>query len=488
MKFLSPSASAVCLLLASGLTHSATLLEIYEQALDNDPELAAARSAYEAGLENRKIGLSALLPQISGSASYEETDGNNVTSGPQVFSGNIFPDATDDTSSEGDTTSWSVRLQQPLFDMGAWYSYKSGAVNTEAALVQFKADQQDFIVRVATAYFDVLRAIDTLETALAEQEALESQLEQTRQRYEVGLTAITDVHEVQAQYDSAVASAIAARGNLAIYYEALEVLTGQPHDQVAPIEEDFPVTDPVPAQREAWVEFALQNNYSLQSARLNADLAELTAKTRRADHLPTLNAVVGYSESESSSDRSTVSNFIDQNEDSPTFGLPISRRVDTYRDTENDGWSAGLNLSVPVFSGGRVSAQRRQAYAQAMRADDLARLTQRQTIQLARASHLAVETGVVRVEALRQAIVSNQSALEATQAGYEVGTRTLVDVLLAQRNLYSAQRNYYDALYNYILDTLSLKQAAGTLSPEDVVKLNEWLNAQSQVSPADFAQ
>lgn len=470
MKFLYSSVSAACLLLASGLSHSATLLEIYEQALDNDPELAAARAAYEAGLESKKIGRSFLLPQISGAASYSENDTESKSVQTLVINGAAV-DSVSDRESDGDSTSYSVTLRQPLFDMGAWYSYKQGAVQSDAAVVQFKADQQSFIVRVATAYFDVLRAIDTLKTALAEQAALESQLQQTRQRYEVGLTAITEVHEVQAQFDSALANAIAARGNLAIYYEALEVLTGQPHEEVAPILEDFTVSHPVPRERQAWVEFALNNNYSLQSARLNSQLAEYNAKSYRSAHLPTLSATLSHRESES------FSKGLDRAALPPT---------PTVSDSESGTTTISLDLSIPIYSGGRVSAQRRQAYSQSMRADDLARLTQRRTIQLARSAHQAVETGVVRVEALQQAIVSSQSALEATQAGYEVGTRTLVDVLLAQRNLYSAQRNYYDALYSYILNSLTLKEAAGILSPEDLVELDRWLNASAQVSPADF--
>lgn len=465
MKAFYSSVSAVCLLLASGLSHSDTLLEIYEEALDNDPELAAARAALEAGLESEKIGLSNLLPQISGNASYGETDSDSK--------GELLGIIPVDRESEGDDTTFSVTLQQPVFDLGAWYTYKQGVVDTDAAVVQFKADQQEFIIRVATAYFDVLRAIDALQTALAEQAALESQLEQTRQRYEVGLTAITDVHEVQAQYDAAVAAVIAARGNLAIFYEALEVLTGEPTEAVAPIEPDFPVTDPVPTDRAAWVDFALKNNYSLQSAKLNSEFAELTAKARRSAHLPTLRATLSHREADSSSD---ITDF--------TTPLPTEQSSEQ----ESADTRIGLELSVPIYSGGRISAQRRQAYYQAMRAEDLFNLTKRQTIQLARSAHLAVETGVVRVEALRQAIVSSQSALEATQAGYEVGTRTLVDVLLAQRSLYQAQNNYYDALYTYIIDTLTLKQAAGTLSPEDVVELNQWLDEDDQLAPTDFIE
>lgn len=472
MKAFYSSVSAACLLLASGLSHSDTLLEIYQQALENDPQLKADRSALEAGLESRKIGLSNLLPQISGSASYSEDESESKRDEVFVLGDEVVPSISE-READGDTRTYSISLRQPLFDMAAWYSYKQGGLDSEAAVVQFKADQQAFIIRVATAYFDVLRAIDTLETAAAERAALESQLEQTRQRYEVGLTAITDVHEVQAQYDLAVANAVSARGDLAIFYEALEVLTGQQHDSVAPISEGFPVSDPVPADRSAWVNFAMENNYRLQTAQLDAELFELTAKSRRSAHLPTLSATLSHRESDSFSDGLVTS---------------VTPNRDTVTETETSGTSISLDLSIPVYTGGRTSAQRRQAYHQAMRAEDLYNLTRRQTIQLARSSHLAVETGVVRVDALQQAIISNQSALEATQAGYEVGTRTLVDVLLAQRSLYQAQRNYYDALYTYILNTLRLKEAAGILNPQDVVELNQWLNEAEEISPSEVGQ
>lgn len=479
MKALFPSAGLMCLLLASGPSHGDTLLEIYQQALENDPQLAADRAALEAGLQADAIARSALLPQLSATAQRQETDFETSSAGSQIFGSFVTP--ADETLSDalGDSRSYGIRLTQPLFDLQAWYGYKQGDVQTKVALTQFQAAQQEFILRVATTYFDVLRAIQALETALAELEALESQLEQTRQRYEVGLTAITEVHEVRARYDSAVAAVLSARGNLAIAYEALEVLTAREHDTIAPIEDDFPVTDPVPAERSEWVDFALENNFTLKTAQLNSDIAELTAKIRKSAHLPTLGLTAGYTDSKNT-DETEVAGI------DPNTGLPYTR--ETVREAERNGSSITIDLNIPIFSGGRVSGQRRQAYYEAMRAQDLFTLTRRQTIQTTRSAHLAVETDVARVEALRQAIISSESALEATQAGYEVGTRTLVDVLIAQQTLYTAERNYYSALYDYIINSLRLKQAAGILSPEDVVELNQWLNAQNQASRSDYEQ
>lgn len=482
MKAFFPSVSLTCLLLASGLSHGDTLLEIYQQAVENDPQLAADRAALEAGLQADDIARSALLPQIFASAQRQETDFESTSAGSQILGSFVTPGDETLSAVLGDSRQFSVSLTQPLFDLQAWYGYKQGNVQTKAALTQFQAAQQDFILRVAGTYFDVLRAIQALETALAELEALESQLEQTRQRYEVGLTAITDVNEVQARYDNAVAVVLEARGSVGIAYEALGVLTAREHDTIAPIQDDFPVNDPVPAERSEWVNFALENNYTLKTAQLNSEIAEYTAKIRRSAHLPTLGLTAGYSDSESTDESEVRVSGIN-----PDTGLPYPPR-ETIREAERDGTSVTIELSVPIFTGGRISGQRRQAYYEAMRAQDLFNLTQRETIQLARSAHLAVETRVAQVEALRQAIVSSESALEATQAGYEVGTRTLVDVLLAQQGLYTAERNYYSALYDYIINSLRLKQAAGILSPEDVVDLNQWLDANSQLSRSEYEQ
>src|SRR5690606_29438569 len=254
------------------LTASAnSLLDIYQLALENDAQLKADTAAYEAGLQNRAIGRAGLLPQVVATASYADSDSDITNKINAAQSGKI------DTTQTG----WGLSLQQPLFDMAAWYNYQQGRKQSDLAVAQFGADQQSLIVRVAQAYFNVLRAIDTLEASIAEEKALSHQLEQTRQRYEVGLTAITEVHEAQAAYDSATATKLEARGNLGIAYEALEVLTGQAHDHVAPLTEKFPVETPTPADRHAWVEFSLKNNFGLKAARLRSDAAHQSAKASK---------------------------------------------------------------------------------------------------------------------------------------------------------------------------------------------------------------
>ncbi len=429
-----------------------SLLDVYELAVQNDAQLKADKAKYDAGLANKTIGRSGLLPQINARAQFSNSDEdltNNLT--------NVT------LKTDSDSTGWDLSLSQPLFNMSAWYGYQQGIKLSEQAEAQFGADQQSLIVRTAEAYFNVLRSIDTLEATVAEEKALAKQLEQTKQRFEVGLTAITEVHEAQAAFDSARAATLEARGNLGISYEALEVLTGKPEDKVAPLSVKFPVVNPSPANRAEWVEFSLKNNYNLKASRLQADAALQNAKANKSNHLPTLGANLGYSDYDSDG----------------------TSRGETF-DSTTDGSSINLRLDIPIYSGGATSGRSRQAYAQYTQAQELYNSTQRNVIQSTRALHLTVETDVASVQARKQAIVSNQSALEATQSGYEVGTRNLVEVLLAQRNLYQARRNYSDVLYNYVIDTIKLREVAGMLTPADVQEIDKWLLDDSLVSRSQY--
>jgi outer membrane protein len=438
----------------SSFGQAETLAEVYGLALENDHQLKADHAAYLASKENYKVGLAGLLPQISASVDYTDATEDKTN--------NLAADNFNATSSEQEQTGWTVTLSQPLFNMASWFGYQQGKVLSQQAEAQYSADQQSLIVRVADAYFNTLRSVDNLETAQAEEKALSHQLEQTRQRFDVGLTAITDVHEAQAAYDTAVASKLGAQGNLGISFEALEVLTGQSHTEIAPMLENFPIVSPEPAGRHEWVEFALQNNYALKTSKLSAESARQNARAKKAGHYPTLTATARLKETD----------------EDGSFG--------TQFDTSSESDFIGLSLSVPIYSGGRTSAQRRQAYQQQMQAQELYNKTQRDIIQSARSLHLTVATDVAQVTARKQTTVSSRSALEATQAGYEVGTRNLVDVLIAQRSLYTAQRNYDNARYDYVISMLKLKEVAGNLSPEDMHQLTQWLDGSKQVERSTY--
>ncbi|HEY7773284.1 MAG TPA: TolC family outer membrane protein [Marinagarivorans sp.] len=446
-------------LLTPSSAYSDSLAEIYRLAVQNDAEYRVAQANYEADRLAKNVNRAGLLPQISASASYTENDISGTTTRLETTDPLAY--GTLDFDRKTDTTNLSAQLDQPLFNAAAWYQYKSGKGLTELSEVTFRSEEQALILRTAEAYFDSLKAIDDLETAIAEEDALSHSLEQTKQRFEVGLTAITEVHEAQAQYDSAKANRLISEGALVIAFEALEVLTGSPHKQVAPLKSTFPVTPPEPADRESWVEMAKEANLDLLSAQKRFEIAETNYKVARSGHLPTLSARLGYSDTDNDGD------------------LPSDVG-------DSAGTSATVTLSLPIFTGGRTSAVRQQAANQQVAAKETINLIERSVTQQTRSLHQRVNTGVATVHARQQAIVSNESALEATKAGYDVGTRNLVDVLNAQRRVYDAKRNFLSTLYDYVLSGLRLKQAAGTLSAQDLVQLDQWLNKERLVGlPAE---
>lgn len=451
----------LALLLCAGTSQADSLNEIYQHALKNDHSFRAARAGYEIGLEEKNLGRAGLLPQINGQVTWEKTesDSNGLRDERNPLTDVIALDQPVLSTGTSTESGYAVVLTQPLFDLGAWHDYKQGGLDSKAAEAEFKAEQQNLIIRTAEAYFDALRAVDNFETSKAEEKALSHQLEQTKKRFEVGLTAITEVHEAQASYDNAVANRLLLEGQVGISFEALEVITGQSYQFLNPLKPSFPITRPEPQTREAWVEFAVENNFLLAAASLRAESSRQLARQQKAGHYPTLTGNVTVFDSNTEGESDSLNSDID-----------------------NDGHSIGLTLDVPLFSGGATSAARRIAAKGYIQARENYLQTQRDTVQQARSLHLSVLTDVATVKARKQAITSSQSALDATQAGYEVGTRDLVDVLVSQRALYTAQRNYADALYTYVLNTLRLKQVAGLLTDKDIVELDKWLDPTRQVA------
>jgi outer membrane protein len=455
-----PLSLATAVWLASGAALAENLQQIYELALKNDAQLKIAEATYRANIETEKQAFSRLLPQVQGSASYSDND--NEQSSYSLFGGSS--PARIDADTDTRTRALGISLNQALFDLPAWFSFQSGKSLTQQAEAQFAADQQALIMRVAKAYFNVLRATDNLRASKAEELAIKRQFDQTQQRFDVGLIAITDVHEARAAFDAIVAQRLADEGSLATAYEALTVLTGQPqHANLWQLAEEFPVVNPEPADRAQWVDFALRNNFALQAARYASEAARQNAQAKRMEYAPKLTASLGYQDSDSDGDQQiTVRNV-------GGFSLP--------GDADSTQQTAMLQLNVPIFTGGYISSQRRQAAEQYNAALQQRIETERQVVQSTRALYINTMTDVQRVKARSQSIVSAQSALDATQAGYEVGTRNIVDVLQAQRVLYAAMRDYANARYDYVLNLLQLKQQAGTLSPQDILDLNQWLKA-----------
>ena len=441
-----------------------TLVDIYELALENDAQLKTQIAQYNADIELEKLALAPLLPQAG--AGYSFTDSENDRTSPNVVivpnDNPLLPpsfDTIDVTSvTETETDGYDVNLSQKLFDLSAWFNWRAGKEQTQQAEANLSAAQQDLIVRVVQAYFGVLRAQDNLRASQARERAFERQLEQTRQRFEVGLIAITDVYEAEAARDLAQVNRIVDENNVAVAKENLSVLTGQIPGALFVLGEEF---DPRPPEgdRAEWVDFAMSNNYRLAAARFAEEAARQNATSSRMGHAPTVTASYRYQDNE-------TTGSITQNPES-TFNFPPNS------EQTNETWQ--IRFDLPLSTGGAISANRRRAAEQFNAARESRINLTRNTVTQARSLHMTVMSDVSRVAAQKQSIISSQSALDATQAGYEVGTRNIVDVLNAQNKLFGTQRDYANSRYDYIINSLRLKEVAGTLSPEDIARLEGFL-------------
>jgi len=430
--------------------YSDSLSDIYQAAVENDPMMRAAEAEFRSQSESKNMARGALLPLLQLDAMVGYADRENTT----TFK-NPVPVSPNSKSKAKPAMQASITLTQQLINIGAWYNFKSGKELSKQAELQFIDNQQDLISRTVTAYFDVLRAQSNLESSVAEEKAMKQQLDQMQQRFDVGLVAITDVNEAQAAYDMANVGLIANQGRLQIAYQALSILTGSQHDSINNLADNYPIVSPEPADMQEWVNLALQNNPSLKLAESGVTAAEYQAKAAKANHYPVLalqaKALKSHNKVEGKS-----------------FGEDIDKQ-------ETEEYSIGIGLSMPLYSGGAVGAKRRQAYAQYDMAREQTVGAERMVTQQTRSQFIAALTTMQTVAARKQAIVSTKSALDAIQAGYNVGTRNIVDVLNAQRNVFAAERDYANARYDYITSMIDLKKSAGTLSPEDIHGLNEWI-------------
>lgn len=465
-------ASLAVVLFSAGL-RAETLLEIYDLAMGNAPQLKAAEATFKAGQEALPQARAALLPSITGSVGVQE--GQGIQHNSRVLGADFLAQSIGDYHDA--TEAYRLSLTQPVFDLPAWFNFQRGKDLDQRAAAQFAADQQSIVLDVTDAYFGVLRANENLTSAEAEERAIGRQLEQTKERFDVGLLPITDVHEAQAAFDGATVNTLEAKSALDIAFEALEVLTGKPHEQITGLARDFPITKPEPIDRDSWVQFAQTNNFALRVARLDVDAADKAATAARAEHLPKVTASLDYQKSLNDGTLHRDGGLINQQ------GLPDAAVSQPFS-TDLESTVLGLHLTAPLYSGGATSSRERQAYQERIRSQENYVLAQRTTTQRARSQHLQVLTDAARISARAQAITSAQSALDATQAGYEVGTRNIVDVLISQRTLYQAQRDYANARFDYINSMLRLKEVAGQLSPGDVEQLNRWLDAGLMVGKA----
>ena len=424
---------------------SESLLDIYNEALENDPTYKAAEYSYLADKELKVQGRAALLPSItlSGSTNWNEYYQNK------------------ELQQQYNSFSTSARVTQPLFRLDTWFQYRQSKSLTDAAEADFAFEQQNLLVRTAELYFGVLRAIDNLNAAISEEKAIKKQLDQAKQRFEVGLSAITGVQEAQLAFDLSKAARIRTEGSLYSARESLNALIGREIFSLNELGDGLLIDLPTPSSKEKWVELALENNYQLKAAYLRKKAAKSSARSVASNHLPKIDIVGSQSESETNQFNYEGFNINGQ-------GIPVPS-VTGRR-------NYAIQLSMPLFQGGAVNSRRKQAYSQYERANENTLFTERRIIQEVRSQFSNVLTLVANVNAQKQAVVSATSALEATQVGYKVGTRNVVDLLQAEKNLYSAEKNLANAKYDYILANLRLGLASGTITPADIVKINSLLS------------
>ncbi|MAP21901.1 MAG: outer membrane channel protein TolC [Alteromonadaceae bacterium] len=449
----------ISLMLGFGMTTPVladSLLEVYQQALANDPVVNRAKAQRDAAYQGIPLSRAALLPQVSGSLGYSKSsrettqtiqvDNDDGSTGFNIVNVDI----------DSNSTSYGIDLNMSLYDHSNWLGLDRAELTAEQSDATYAAATQELIVRTVTAYLNVLRAQDNLNFVQAEKRAIERQLEQTKQRFEVGLTAITDVHEAQANYDSTVAQEIVAENQIEMAREALRVITGKYHDRLYVLNtERFTATAPTPERVDGWLSIAENANLTLLAQRLALDVAKMDIDIATAGHYPT----VGLSASYGASKGTTESPFFRNS--TPFF----------------DSQSIGVSVNVPIYQGGSVSAQADRARDLYVSSSQDLELAYRQTVQSVRSSFNNVKASISTIRALEQAVVSAESALKATEAGFDVGTRTIVDVLNSTRNLFNARANLSGARYDFIQAMVTLKQAAGNLKAEDIELLEQGMKA-----------
>ena len=412
------------------------LLDVYKTALENDPTYLAAYSEYRAVLESKNQRVAPLLPNLNLSGQYED----------------VSQEYSDQGNYDFDEYSYNLNLNQAIFRYDYWVALRQANLQVTQAEANFSNARQTLIQRVTERYLEVLAAGDNLTFAKGEMEAIGEQLNQTKQRFEVGLSAITDVHEAQARYDQAVAQNIEAENLLANTKENLREVTGRYYEYLAILSEKSPLVAPNPENVDAWLDVAKERSLALIAAEKAMQFAQEEISRNRAGHYPTLDLVASYSYRET---------------DGGNLLAPLGREVDDTR--------VGVQLNLPIYEGGRVTSTTREAAHRYQQAKDLYEQQRRATERETRSSYLNVLANISSVRAFAQALVSSKTALEATEAGYEVGTRTAVDVLNSRREVFRAERDYARSRYTYIQQTLRLKAAVGTLTEQDIMAINNWL-------------
>ncbi len=435
---------AIAALWLSANVQALDLKEALERAEKYDATLRQAMSDYLAAEELFPQSRANLLPDIQLGGFYQRNDTSRERS----------TGAIPDVDSNFTTKGYDVTLNQVIFNKAFWDAMEQSEALVAQAAASYEASKQDLIIRVANAYFNVLGAQDNVAFTRAEKEAIGRQLEQSRERFNVGLIAITDVRESQASYDNAVANEIVAKNTLRNNIEALRVIIGDPVDDLAPLAETFPLLMPEPASIDTWQDMALDGNLTLKASRFGLTAAKENYEANRAGHYPILNLRAAHTFDSA---------------DGSAFG-------DAFGGSVNTANSVAAQLNIPIYQGGGTSSRVRQANAEVWSAQAGVDQAVRTTVQQVRDAYLGVEASVSSVKAFHQALISAKTSVEATEAGFEAGTRTSVDVLLVQGRQFEAERNYARSRYDYLLVLLELQRAAGSLTRENVWQMNRWLD------------
>ncbi|HLO61627.1 MAG TPA: TolC family outer membrane protein [Azonexus sp.] len=422
--------------------HAADLMQVYRDAQGNDPTFAAARATLEAGQEKQPQARAGLLPSLTLSGNTVWNENQLSTHGGATF-------AKPNYNSNG----YQLTLSQPLFRWQNWIAYDQSKMQVAQAEANFGLARQDLILRVAQAYFDVLYAQESLSAVQANKQAIAQQLELAKKSFEVGTATITDTHEAQARYDLANAQEIAAESDLEVKQRTLQAIVGQEPGTLAQLRKNAELTPPQPGNMNEWVSAAETGSLNVQVQQYNATIAAREVDKQRAGHYPTLDAVANYGYAKSYT---------------PAFG--------SY---DTDFQNVGIQLNIPLFSGGLTASRQREASANRAAAESTLEGAKRSAALGARQYYLGVVNGLAQVKALKAALVSSQSALESNKLGYEVGVRINIDVLNAENQVYVTRRDLAKATLDTLMAQLRLKSATGALGDDDIAQINALLDPSS---------
>ncbi|MDD5297183.1 MAG: TolC family outer membrane protein [Rhodocyclaceae bacterium] len=436
-------ALAACLAACLGNASAADLMQSYRDALAYDASYASAKAALEAGQEKLPQGRAGLLPTVSLAAgsvwNHQDMSTRSQPPGNYLLRYN--------------NNFYSVQLSQPLFRWQNWVQYKEAQLSVAIANTQFIGAEQDLVLRVAQAYFDVLLAQDALETARAQKTAISEQLAQARRNFEVGTATVVDSHEAQARFDLASAQEIAAGSDLEVKRQALRQVTGKVPDALKGLRPDVQIALPQPADMDKWAQSAEQGNLGVQAQELGLEIASREVERNHANHLPSVDLVASYGRNS----LSAASNPL----------MPVG--------SDTSASTVGVQLSMPLFTGGAMVSRDREAVAQKEKARQDLENARRNAALAARQAYLGATSGLAQVKALEAGLTSSMSALDSNKLGYEVGVRINIDVLNAQQQVFATRRDLARARYDTLMAELKLKAAAGTLNGTDLQKVNALL-------------